>query len=74
MIWNYGVKRIGSTKTAIYSNLTPVVAMIVAWPALGEAPTLAQTAGALTIFVSIYLVKQGTIPVANTQWAVESGQ
>lgn len=65
MIWNYGVKRIGSTKTAIYSNLTPVVAMVVAWPALGEVPTLAQIAGAATIFISIYLVKQGTVAAAQ---------
>lgn len=63
IIWNHGVRRIGSTKTAVYSNLTPVVAMIVAWPALGETPTAAQICGAAIIFISIYLVKRGTVAV-----------
>lgn len=65
IIWNHGVRRIGSTRTAVYSNLTPVVAMIVAWPALGEAPTPAQVVGAAVIFISIYLVKRGTAEVTE---------
>jgi drug/metabolite transporter (DMT)-like permease len=61
LIWNYGVKRIGSTRTAIYSNFTPVVAMLVAWPALGEVPTAGQLIGAAVIFAGIYLVRGGMI-------------
>jgi drug/metabolite transporter (DMT)-like permease len=61
LIWNYGVRRIGSTRTAIYSNFTPVVAMLVAWPALGEVPTAGQLVGAAVIFAGIYLVRGGMI-------------
>ena len=36
MIWYTAVQRIGSARTAVYSNLTPIVAMIVAAIWLGE--------------------------------------
>jgi drug/metabolite transporter (DMT)-like permease len=64
IIWNHGVRRIGSTRTAIYSNITPIVAILVAWLALGEAPTAGQVAGAIVIFIGIYLVRHGMIAVA----------
>ena len=64
IIWNHGVRRIGSTRTAIYSNITPIVAILVAWFALGEAPTAGQVAGAIVIFIGIYLVRHGMIAVA----------
>lgn len=64
IIWNYGVRKIGSTRTAIYSNFTPVVALAVAWIALGESPTFGQLAGAAVIFIGIYFVRHGMIAVA----------
>ena len=64
IIWNHGVRRIGSTRTAIYSNITPIVAIVVAWLLLGEAPTIGQVAGATVIFAGIYLVRHGMIAVA----------
>jgi drug/metabolite transporter (DMT)-like permease len=63
IIWNHGVRKIGPTRTAIYSNITPIVAMLVAWPALGEVPTPGQIAGALVIFIGIYLVRRGMIAI-----------
>jgi len=67
LIWSYGVKKIGSTRTAIYSNITPIVALLVAWPALGESPTLGQLAGAVVIFTGIYLVRHGMIAIAPAE-------
>jgi len=64
IIWNHAVRKIGSTRTAIYSNVTPVVAMLVAWPALGEVPTLGQIVGAVVIFIGIYLVRGGMVATA----------
>jgi len=50
LIWYRGVERIGNTRTAIFSNLTPVVAMLAAAALLGERPgPLALIGGALTI-------------------------
>lgn len=64
IIWNQGVRKIGSTRTAIYSNITPIVAVLFAWPLLGEAPTMGQIAGAVVIFIGLYLVRHGMTAVA----------
>ena len=67
LIWSYGVRKIGSTRTAIYSNITPIVALLVAWLALGESPTVGQLAGATVIFAGIYLVRHGMIAIAPAE-------
>lgn len=36
MIWYTAVQRLGNTRTAVYSNLVPVAAMLTAWLWLGE--------------------------------------
>ena len=66
-LWYYCIRQIGSTRTAVYTNFTPVVALIVAWLTLGEAPTLLQAAGAGGIIVGSILVRAGKIerPAAN---------
>jgi drug/metabolite transporter (DMT)-like permease len=64
IIWNHGVRKIGSTRTAVYSNITPIVAVLVAWLVLGEAPAIGQIAGAIVIFAGIYLVRHGMIAIA----------
>ncbi len=64
IIWNHGVRRIGSTRTAIYSNITPIVAILVAWLLLGEAPTVGQVVGAIVIFAGMYMVRHGMIAIA----------
>lgn len=71
LIWNYGVRRLGSTRTAIYSNFTPVTAMLIAWASRGEAPTAGQIAGAAIIFVGLYLVRHGMIAVAPVKHVTE---
>jgi drug/metabolite transporter (DMT)-like permease len=53
IIWYYGVERLGNTRTSTYSNLTPVVAMAVAWMWLGEAPTPAQIVGTVVILSGV---------------------
>lgn len=50
LIWYRGVERIGNTRTAIFSNLTPVVALLASAVLLREAPsTLALVGAALTL-------------------------
>lgn len=58
VMWYYAVQRIGPTQTAIYSNLTPVAALAVAYFALDEPVGMHQILGALVIFVGIYLVRR----------------
>ncbi len=57
LIWYRGVERLGSTRTAFYSNFTPVVTLLTAWPLLGEVPTLWQLVGAAGIFGALGLIR-----------------
>ncbi len=59
MIWYTAVQRIGSSRTALYSNLTPVVAMVVAALWLGEHITAIQIAGAATILAGLFVARLG---------------
>jgi drug/metabolite transporter (DMT)-like permease len=60
-LWYFCIRQIGSTRTAVYTNFTPVVALLVAWPALGEVPTALQAAGAGGIIAGSILVRAGKI-------------
>jgi drug/metabolite transporter (DMT)-like permease len=53
--WYRGVRIIGPTRTAMYSNLQPVVAVLVAWAMLGEVPTPLQGVGAASIMGGLLL-------------------
>lgn len=57
-IWNASVRAVGSSRTAVYSCLIPVVAALVAWPVLGERPTPAQGLGAALIIAGILLTRR----------------
>lgn len=60
-LWSYCIRQIGSTRTAVYANFTPVIALLIAWLTLGEVPTLLQVAGAGGIIVGSGLVRAGKI-------------
>ncbi|MGQ9495628.1 MAG: DMT family transporter [Thermoanaerobaculaceae bacterium] len=57
LVWNYAVRSLGTTRTAIYSNLTPVVAALVAWLALGERWRPLQIFGAATALFGVTLTR-----------------
>lgn len=59
ILWNRGVRRIGSSRTAAYQNLVPVVALLVAWAWLGEQPTGLQIGGAAVILAGVSLARMG---------------
>jgi len=46
-------------QTSTYSNLTPVVALAVAWAWLGEVPRPLQIAGATVVLGGISLARLG---------------
>lgn len=60
-LWYYCVRRIGSTRTAVYTNFTPVLALLIAWPTLGEVPTPLQAIGAGGVIAGSILVRAGKI-------------
>jgi drug/metabolite transporter (DMT)-like permease len=57
VLWNRGIKTIGSSRTAAYQNLTPVVALLVGWIWLGEVPTPMQLLGAGVVLAGISLAR-----------------
>jgi drug/metabolite transporter (DMT)-like permease len=65
MIWYTGVQRIGSSRTAIYSNLTPIVAMIVAAVWLSEPIGLTQIIGAAMILSGVFVIFSGGFPLKS---------
>jgi drug/metabolite transporter (DMT)-like permease len=59
VIWYASLKRVGSTRTAIYAYLIPIFAVIFASFFLDERITGLQAVGALIIFVGVYLARAG---------------
>jgi drug/metabolite transporter (DMT)-like permease len=57
LFWYRGVRVLGPTRSAMYSNLQPVVALVVAWLALGERPTVVQLLGAAAIMIGLVLTR-----------------
>lgn len=56
-IWYTGLKRLGGSRTSVYSYLTPVVAMIVAAIWLDEPISANQLAGAGAIFAGLVITR-----------------
>jgi drug/metabolite transporter (DMT)-like permease len=57
LFWYRGVRVLGPTRAAMYSNLQPLVAMLAAWPLLGETPRALQLMGALCIVGGLLLTR-----------------
>jgi drug/metabolite transporter (DMT)-like permease len=58
LFWYRGVRVLGPTRTAMYGNLQPVIALGFAWLALGEVPTIAQAAGIGAIMAGILMTRK----------------
>ena len=52
----YLLKTMEATKLALTAFVTPIVAAILGWLALGETPTLATVIGAVLVFIGIWIV------------------
>jgi drug/metabolite transporter (DMT)-like permease len=57
ILWYRGVKVLGPTRTALFSNLQPFIALVVAWITLREVPTAWQSVGAATIVGGVLLTR-----------------
>jgi drug/metabolite transporter (DMT)-like permease len=55
--WYRGVRVIGPTRTAMYSNLQPVIGVGMAWLLLHETPTAWQLVGAVSIMSGLLLTR-----------------
>jgi drug/metabolite transporter (DMT)-like permease len=55
--WYRGLRVLGPTRAAVYSNLQPIVALLVAWGFLNETPTIFQGVGAATVVAGVFLTR-----------------
>lgn len=58
IFWYRGLRVLGPTRTAMYGNLQPVIAITVAWLFLREAPTMWQGIGTVTIMSGLVLTRR----------------
>jgi drug/metabolite transporter (DMT)-like permease len=58
VFWYRGVQRLGPTRTSMYANLQPIMALAAAWFTLHEAPTPWQFAGAMCVITGLYLSRR----------------
>ncbi len=61
-LWNYGISRLGSARTSLYSYLVPVIGLVTAWLWLGETLTPQQGWGALLAMAGVVLARGHTQP------------
>jgi drug/metabolite transporter (DMT)-like permease len=59
-IWYAAVREIGSARTAVYSNLLPIVAMATAYLWLHEPIGAAKAVGATAVLAGVALARKGT--------------
>jgi drug/metabolite transporter (DMT)-like permease len=55
VLWNFGIARMPAARAGVYSNLVPVVAVVVAWIALGETLGVRQGIGGAVVIAGAVL-------------------
>ena len=60
IFWGYGVAHLGSTRTSLYLNVVPPIALFVNWLWLGETLTLLQSVGAVVALLGVALARSHT--------------
>ncbi len=58
LFWYRGLRVLGPTRTAVYSNLQPIIAAIVAYFAFREVPTTPQLLGAICVISGLLLTRR----------------
>jgi len=57
LFWYRGIRVIGPTRTAMYSNVQPIIAVAFAWIVLSETPTVWQGVGMACIMTGLLLTR-----------------
>lgn len=65
LFWYRGVRVFGSTRTAMFSQLQPLIALVVAWPLLGERPTGWQIGGSAAVMGALLLTRDSSAEPAH---------
>lgn len=56
-LWIWGTGILGTSRVAIFNNISPIFAVVTAYFLLGETFGLLQTVGALFIFAGVYITR-----------------
>ncbi|MDD8026290.1 MAG: DMT family transporter [Acidobacteriota bacterium] len=59
IVWYYSVHKVGNARTAVYNNLTPIVAAAFAALVLGETFRPGQAVGAAVVLAGVWLTRAG---------------
>ena len=62
LLWNRSVRAVGGTRTAIYMCVVPLVALLTAWAALGEQPSILHPIGGALIVAGVLLTRLRPAP------------
>ncbi len=65
LLFYRGVRVLGPTRTAMYGNLQPLIALLVAWVALHERPTLWQVAGGAIVMAGLLVSRTARMQPAG---------
>jgi drug/metabolite transporter (DMT)-like permease len=57
IFWNYGVARLGASRTVVYNTMVPLVATVIAMIGLGERPGLLHLAGGALIIAGVLMTR-----------------
>ncbi len=67
LLYYRGIRVLGPTRTAVYGNLQPVIAIAVAWVLLREAPGFWQWVGTFLIMAGLLLSRSAPLkPITDT--------
>lgn len=61
IFWGYGVAHLGSTRTSLYLNVVPPIALFFNWLWLGETLALLQWIGAIIALAGVALARRHTV-------------
>jgi len=56
-VWAYALKEIGVSHTAVFNNVTPIVAGLSGWILLGERLSISQLAGVILVLTGVFMVR-----------------
>jgi drug/metabolite transporter (DMT)-like permease len=73
-MWSYGIARVPAARAGVYSNLVPVVAVLLAWAALGESLSSRQLVGGAVVLVGALLAssEEGGAAIARLRGRPDS--
>jgi len=72
VIWYSSVQAVGSARTAAFSNLIPIVALVSSWVMLREPLGVPQITGTAVVLLGVWLARSGRVLLGATRTAVAS--